>query len=248
MGTVISLDLADDLPAATLERLVEDTFGWLREVDRLFSTYKVDSEINRIGRGELDAGDASPVVREVLDRCADLWRETDGYFDAHATGRLDPSAYVKGWSVQVGSDRLLAAGAANHCLYAGGDIRVRGTSVHGKPWRIGVKNPFAPTTFAWVLESTDLAVATSGLYERGEHVVDPRRGVAATELSSVTVAGADLGTADAYSTAALAMGRSALDWLAGLRSYESAIVTKEREALTTPGLPVAPPEHRREPA
>jgi thiamine biosynthesis lipoprotein len=241
MGTVISLDLADDLPTQTLDRLVEQTFDWLREVDHLFSTYKVDSEVSRIGRGDLDAAGASPVVRGVLDRCADLWRETDGYFDAYATGTLDPSAYVKGWSVQVASDRLVSGGAPNHCLYAGGDVRVRGESSNGAPWRIGVKNPFVTTAFAWVLDGTDLAVATSGLYERGAHVVDPRTGGTATELSSVTVVGADLGTADAYSTAALAMGRAALDWLAALsgKGYESAIVTRNREAFTTPGLPVA---------
>jgi len=241
MGTVISLDLADDLPAETLERLAEETFDWLRDVDQRFSTYKMDSEVSRIGRGDLDAADASPEVREVLDRCADLWRETDGYFDAYATGTLDPSAYVKGWSVQVASDRLSVAGAPNHCVYAGGDIRVRGESVNDKPWRVGVKHPFVPTSLAWVLAGTDLAVATSGLYERGAHVVDPRRGAPATELSSVTVVGVDLGTADAYSTAAFAMGRAALDWLPGLSrlGYESAIVTVEREAYTTPGLPTA---------
>jgi len=239
MGTAISLDLADDLPAATLDGLVAETFDWLREVDRLFSTYKVDSEVSRIGRGELAAVDASPVVRQVLDRCADLWRETDGYFDAYATGLLDPSAYVKGWSVQVASDRLVAAGAPNHCLYAGGDVRVRGESSTGRPWRVGVKHPFTTTALAWVLSGTDLGVATSGLYERGLHVVDPRRGVPATELSSVTVVGADLGTADAYATAAFAMGRAALDWLPALDGYESAVVTAGREAFTTSGLPVA---------
>jgi FAD:protein FMN transferase len=240
MGTAISLDLADDLSTVELDRLVAETFDWLREVDRLFSTYKVDSEVSRLGRGELDASGCSTVVQEVLDRCADLWRETDGYFDAYATGTLDPSGYVKGWSVQVASDRLVAAGAPNHCLYAGGDIRVRGESSNDRPWRVGIKHPFKPMSVAWVLASTDLAVATSGIYERGTHVVDPRRGEPATELQSVTVVGADLGTADAYATAALAMGRAALDWLPQLDGYESAVVTAAGEAFTTSGLPLAP--------
>ena len=115
MGTAISLDLADDLPMSTLDELADMVFGWLREVDARFSTYREDSEVNRFGRGEVALGDASEDLRFVLARCADLWGETDGYFDGYATGRLDPSGYVKGWSVQVASDRLLAAGAPNHC-------------------------------------------------------------------------------------------------------------------------------------
>ncbi|MEK8109860.1 FAD:protein FMN transferase [Micromonospora sp. M12] len=61
----------------------------------------------------------------MLETCADLWGATDGFFDAYATGRLDPSGFVKGWAAQVASDRLLAAGAGNHCVNAGGDVRVR---------------------------------------------------------------------------------------------------------------------------
>ena len=64
-----------------------------------------------------------------------------------------------------------------------------------------------------MVEATDLAVATSGAYARGEHVVDPHTGRAAERLLSVTIAGPDLATADAYATAAFAMGaaRAALD-------------------------------------
>lgn len=173
MGTAISLDLADDLPAATLHELAEETFGWLREVDARFSTYREDSEVRRFDRGELPLAEASADLRLVLERCADLWGATDGFFDAYVTGRLDPSGYVKGWSAQVASDRLLAAGAANHCVNAGGDVRVRGHSATGGPWRIGVRHPWDPSATCLVLTGTDLAVATSGVYERGEHVLDP---------------------------------------------------------------------------
>src|SRR6266536_2479508 len=115
MGTAISVELADPLPAATLARLADGAFDWFREVDRRFSTYRPDSEVCRLDRGELAAADCSPDLREVLDTCAGFWRETDGYFDVYATGRLDPSGYVKGWSVEVASRRLAEAGAVNHC-------------------------------------------------------------------------------------------------------------------------------------
>src|SRR5204862_7494962 len=104
MGTAIVLDLADRAPAETLTRAADRVFDWFHEVDRRFSTYKADSEVNRLQRGELDAAAGSPDLRDVLDACAELWRATGGYFDVYATGRLDPSGHVKGWSVQVASD------------------------------------------------------------------------------------------------------------------------------------------------
>src|SRR6185369_14890875 len=94
MGMPVSLDLADDLPAERLEHLADEAFAWLREVDARFSTYKTDSEVTRLARGELRVEECSADLREVLDRCGDLWRATDGYFDVYAAGALDPSGYV----------------------------------------------------------------------------------------------------------------------------------------------------------
>src|SRR4051795_13273122 len=137
MGMPVSLDLADDLPAAELERLADLAFDWLREVDERFRTYKPESEISRFARGELDLAGCTPDVRLVLDRGAELWSRTNGYFDIHAGGTLDPSGYVKGWAVQEASARLRAAGSHNHCLNAGGDIATRGGPRPGELWRIG---------------------------------------------------------------------------------------------------------------
>ena len=237
MGTAISLELAGDFPYPKLSLLADEVFGWLRLVDERFSTYRPGSEVCRLDRGELRVEDCAADVRWVLDRCARLWRETDGYFDAYATGRLDPSGYVKGWAVQVASDRLLGAGLADHCVNAGGDIRVRGHPEPGQPWRIGIRHPWQPTAVCWVVAGTDLAIATSGTYERGTHVYDPHTGRPATALRSVTVVGSDLGTADAYATAALAMGTAGLDWLARLDGYESAVVTEDGRLFRSAGLP-----------
>jgi len=233
MGTAISLEIADPVPGA----VVDGVFAWLREVDARFSTYREDSEIRRLDRGELTTAQGSADLRAVLAACAGLWRDTDGFFDAYATGSLDPSGYVKGWAVQVASDRLLAAGAPNHCLNAGGDVRLRGYARPGEKWRVGVRHPWDANAVCFVLSGTDLAVATSGTYERGAHVVNPRRGRPACGLRSVTVTGPDLGVADAYATAALAMGLPGLDWLAALDSYESAVVTDDGRCFRSAHLP-----------
>ncbi|MFG3712243.1 FAD:protein FMN transferase [Micromonospora sp. NPDC047730] len=240
MGSAISLDLADDLPAAELDELAGGVFAWLREVDARFSTYRADSEVCRVDRGELPLAEAGADLRLVLARCADLWAGTDGYFDAYATGRLDPSGYVKGWAAQVASDRLLAAGAANHCLNAGGDVRARGRSSSGRPWRIGVRHPWDPMATCLVLTGTDLAVATSGVYERGHHVLDPRRGAPARGLRSVTVVGPDLGLADAYATAAVAMGAAGIGWLDTLPDHQHAVITDDARYLHSTALPQTP--------
>lgn len=243
MGTVISVEIADALPDSRLNDLMDQTFAWFREVDDRFSPFKPDSEVSRLDRGEVALADCSPDMRQVVETCGRLWAETSCYFDVYATGHFDPCGYVKGWSVQVASDRLAEAGVVNHCVNAGGDLRVRGHQADGSLWRVGILHPWRHPEVAWVLEVTDLAVATSGTYQRGLHVIDPFTGMGSDYLRSVTVAGPDLGVADAYATAAVAMGRGGLDWLAELAGYEVAVVTEDGEAFTSDGLPAANPRH-----
>ncbi|MBU2662526.1 FAD:protein FMN transferase [Actinoplanes bogorensis] len=236
MGTTVSIELTDERPD-----LVADVCRWLHEVDARFSTYKADSEVSRFGRGELRIEDCSADLRHVLEVCADLWRDTDGYFDAYASGSLDPSGYVKGWSVEVASARLAAAGSHDHYINAGGDIRMRGRHPEGGPWRVGIRHPWEADKVSWVLALHDGAVATSGTYERGDHVINPRTGKPASGLRSVTVVGPDLAVADAYATAALAMGEAGIAWLAkrAADGYESAVVTDDQRAFSSANLPAA---------
>jgi thiamine biosynthesis lipoprotein len=234
MGMPVAVHLADPMPRTELMALAEDAFAWFRRVDRLFSTYRPDSEVCRLRDGRARA--AHPEVAEVLDRCARLREATRGYFDVRATGRLDPSCYVRGWAVQAASDRLLARGAGNHHLDAGGVIRVRGGPRPGRPWRIGVRHPWRDGGPCWVLSGRDLAVATSVGDAPGERVIDPHTRRPALGLESVTVAGPDLGTADAYATAALAMGLDALDWLPDVPGYSCLIVTGAGGTYASPGL------------
>ena len=240
MGTMIALHLADPLPPATLSRLAEDVFDWMREVDRRFSTYKPDSEVCRLHRGEVRVEDCSPDLRRVLDACAELWQQTGGYFDVYATGCLDPSGYVKGWAAEVASARLAAAGSVNHFVNAGGDIRTRGAPAPGERWHIPVRHPWHGDGAFLMLAGNELAVATSGTYERGPHVINPHDGTPAVVLRSVTVVGPDLALADAYATAGMAMGLPGLDWLARLDGYQTAVVTEDGRGFVSPALPTVP--------
>jgi thiamine biosynthesis lipoprotein len=232
MGMPIGIDVRDPQGID-----VDVAFDWLREVDATFSTYREDSDISRLDRGELTVADCRPEVDEVLTRCMALERATDGYFSVRAAGRLDPSGLVKGWAVAGAADRLAGAGAQNFCINAGGDIVARGRPEPGRPWRVGIRHPEDGERFAAVLAVEDLAVATSGQYERQGHIVDPHTGRPSTGLLSVTVVGPDLGSADAYATAAFAMGADGPAWAATLTGYEAMCFTSDHRVLSTPGLP-----------
>src|SRR5262249_10956931 len=146
----------------------------------------------RLDRDELRLADGSAYLRDVLETCATLWRDTDGFFDVYATGKLDPSGYVKGWAAEVASARLAAAGSVNHLVNAGGDVRVRGEAKPGEAWQVPLRHPWRDDGAFLVLAVRDAGIATSGTYERGFHVVNPRTGACATALRSVTVVGPDL--------------------------------------------------------
>lgn len=91
------------------------------------------------------------------------------------------------------------------------------------------------------MEATDTAIATSGSYERGQHIVDPHTVTAPEGVLSVTIVGPDLATADAYATAAYAMGRNGPDWTAILPAlgYEAMTILDDATVLMTPAFPKA---------
>src|SRR5579871_1304472 len=135
MGMAVSVDIRADPPdLSDLEAFVGDVGEWLAWVDGVFSTYRDDSAVSRIARGELDPAGAPPAVAEVLALAERFRAFTDGYFDVHAGGRLDPSGVVKGWAVERASEMLLAGGFADHAVNAGGDIRMQGRPAPGRRW------------------------------------------------------------------------------------------------------------------
>jgi thiamine biosynthesis lipoprotein len=239
MGMPVIVDVRDDgIPPAVLDAV----FGWFEHVDRTFSTYQDDSEVSRINRGELSAENASAELLSVLARCEELRAETAGYFDVRAASpdAIDPSGLVKGWAVDRAAAILDHAGVSSYAINAGGDIRLRGRAVPDSCWRVGIQHPLRTDAVAKVIETNDLAVATSGEYERGAHVLDPHTHEPPTGILSVTITGPDLATADAYATAAFAMGADrVIHWTARLRGYEAMTILADGRVLTTPGFPAS---------
>ena len=234
MGTVISLDLRDVTIAADV---VDAVFAWFDEVDRRFSTYRDDSEVNQVNRGARAVVECSHEMRDVLTLCDRVEVESAGAFDAWGLGGgLDPSAVVKGWSVDHAVEILEGAGARNFSLGAGGDVVTRGVPAPGRAWRVGIRHPDEADKVAVVITATDCAVATSGAYERGHHIIDPRTGRPAMALLSMTVVGPTLALADAYSTAAYVMGGDGVAWVLERPGYDAYAITAGHRAVYTPGF------------
>jgi thiamine biosynthesis lipoprotein len=239
MGTTVSLDIRTPVVA---DAIVDQVFDQLADVDARFSTYRPDSEVSRLVRGELREADASLDLRHVLAACDHLAGVTGGAFDARhhrADGRLDPSGYVKGWAVEEAAWLIDSAGGRNYWINGGGDIVARGEAKPGQPWRIGIRHPDAPDRVAAVLAVSDRAVATSGSYERGDHIGDPPSGKPPAGLRSVTVVGRGLAFTDAYATAVYVMGLDGLGWLAGQGSdgeYAALAITDDGRTVWTDGM------------
>lgn len=242
-GTAIGVDVRDPAP----RHVVDEVFRWFRHVDDLFSTWRPETEISRLGRGELTVEETSPEVREVLGLCDRVGAESGGAFDIAVgadprvtprpgLGPVDPSGLVKGWALEGAAVALHEAGVANFSLNAGGDVLTRGRPGPAEEWRVGIQHPWARDKVAAVVAGHHLAVATSGRYELGEHIVDPRTGQAPSGLMAATVIAEDLSLADGYATAAIALGLEGMPWLASLGHVEALGITDARATVVTAGF------------
>jgi len=244
MGTAVSFDVRD---GTTDRRGIDDqglreAIAWLHHVDQTYSPYIDDSPISQLGRAEITLDDVDDEVADVLLMCEHLNDDTNGAFDAFAIPApngtmLDPSGFVKGWSIERAAEILEAHGHTDFTINAGGDIAVRGLAAPGTPWTVGIRHPDDRGLLAMALDvSGPAAVATSATYERGAHIFDPRNGQPTTELASVTVVGPSLTWVDAYATVLFVMGLEGLAWLARHPEYDAMAITRDDTVITTPGF------------
>ena len=229
MGMPVSLALRGrHLDDARARDAWAEVMADLREVDRVFSTYREDSFVSRLGRGELTVAECPSEVAEVLELGRLARAQSDGAFDvrrraADGTDVLDPSGVVKGWAVQRASAWLHALTDTDFCLSAGGDMVCHTEDPAGEPWRIGIEDPADPTRLIGHLPVTRGGVATSGTAHRGAHILDARTGRVPTRVASVTVVADTLTWADIDATAAYALDGEAARWLR-TRPRRSAVV------------------------
>lgn len=237
MGMPISLALRGRLANTTIaDDAWHSVVAELREVDRDFSTYRDDSYISRLGRGEIEIDQCPPAVAEVLAIGAEAAGRSEGTFSIMlptGTGsRLDPSGVVKGWAVERASRLLGGLDDTDFCLSAGGDMVCRVADPDSPPWRIGIEDPRDPQRLVGVVPIRTGAVATSGTAHRGQHIVDARTGRVPAGVASVTVIADSLTRADIDATSAYAHGTGAIDWLTRQRGLLALVVRPDGSSVT----------------
>jgi thiamine biosynthesis lipoprotein len=196
--------------------------------------------VSRLRRGEIGLREAPPEVADVLELCRRARTASGGWFDPWAMpGGVDPTGLVKGWAVERALDELRSAGASAAMVNAGGDIAVFGQPASGTPWRIGIQHPLEPGSILLIADLAGAgAVATSGSYERGRHLVDPRTGRTTSALLSATVIGHDLAFADALATGLYASGGELLEKISLLAGYHGVVVDGRGRVRASRGFPI----------
>ncbi len=233
MGMPITIEVVD---ATVTQDDLDTVFAYFVSIDEKFSTYKDTSEISQINRGALSPAHYSTDMRRIFSLSAQTKKETDGYFDIQQDGFYDPSGIVKGWAILNAAEMLTAEGFHNFYIDAGGDIQVAGYK-DGKPWRVGIRNPFNRAEHVKVLVLTNQGIATSGTAIRGQHIYDPYQpDRPLQEIVSITVIGPDVYEADRFATAAFAMGQKGIQFIAKLVGFEGYMIDAAARATFTAGF------------
>jgi thiamine biosynthesis lipoprotein len=222
MGTVVSFHVEPGAcPDGDARRVIALAAERLHELDGIFSTWVPTSPMSLFRSGRLLADELPPEIPLVLDLCREARRLSGGFFDPWAMpGGVDPTGLVKGWAVEQALELLSEAGVAAASVSAGGDVGLLGEPPGGGRWRIGVRHPWREDALACIILA-DAAVATSGCYERGAHLLNPRSPGGRIAAVSATVTGKSLAMADALATALAVGGEPVFELVGALDGYEA---------------------------
>jgi thiamine biosynthesis lipoprotein len=147
---------------------------------------------------------------------------------------LDLGAVVKGLAIDMAARELHPF--TDFSINAGGDLYLGGCNPEGTRWRVGIRHPRRDDAVIYELGASNQAVCTSGVYERGRHILDPRTGAPAESVASATVIAPNAMLADALSTAAFVLGPVEGIRLLDRMGVDGVILTPELERYETQGL------------
>ena len=151
----------------------------------------------------------------------------------------------KGYAVDRVCMLLEKHGLHNYIVAGGGDMRVSGSRGQD-PWRLAVQHPRQQGVL-FLLDMTDVAVATSGDYEsyffldgkRYHHILDPKTGYPARGVSSVTIIALQATDADALATAVFVLGvEKGMALLKTIPEVQAIVVDLDLRSSLTDGLRV----------
>jgi thiamine biosynthesis lipoprotein len=251
MGTPIRIKLA----GANAPRLVERGMAEIRRLEDLLSKFNPQSEVSLINRL---AGVTSVKVSGDTLACIKIGREisslSDGAFDItlgnskdlvvdvekrevfvkRAGVEIDLGGVGKGYAAEAAVGLLLKNGAKNGMIDMRSSIAVFGR----KTWKIGIQHPRRKDQLLGkIILKGGQSLSTSGDYERGRHIIDPRSGLPAKLCQGVTVIGKNMAETDALSTAVFVLGPGeGMRLIESLPHIEGLIVDAEGKMYESSGF------------
>ncbi|SFM86129.1 FAD:protein FMN transferase [Methanolobus profundi] len=151
---------------------------------------------------------------------------------------------AKGYAVDLAIDSMMNDGITSGFVNAGGDGRYIGTKPDGSMWRVGLQNPEKSEDAVTIMDIQDMAVATSGNYERYfsdaakvSHIADPRTGYSSQNLISATVITDTAMDADALATAVFVLGENdGMEMIEELEGVECLLITPDKNIVRSSGF------------
>jgi thiamine biosynthesis lipoprotein len=249
MGTVVTIEVVGH--EAEREACVERAIAWFAHVEHACSRFDAASELRRLCDRPGHATRVSPSLFETTRFAIALAGETGGAFDptmgAYDAVHVDESthtitlargvdldlgAIAKGFAVDMAARELSPLG--NYAIDAGGDLYLGGSSAAGAPWSVGIRHPRRDALLR-TIRAADIAVCTSGDYERGKHIVDARTNAPPRGVASVTTIAPLAMVADGFGTAVFALGAARGIELLERHGIEGLVVTSELDEVQTRG-------------
>lgn len=161
-----------------------------------------------------DLNKAKSMVRLINYQNIILNREESTVMLKEVGMRLGFGGIGKGYAAEMAKALLIKQGVKSGIVNASGDLTTWGNQPNGKPWTIGIVDPDHKNQPFSYLDVTNMAVATSGNYEKYvmidgvkySHTIDPKTGLPVTGIKSVTIISPNAEIADAMATPVTIMG------------------------------------------
>ena len=251
MGTIVSIEVVHPHADAAIER----AFAWFREIEARCTRFNQSSELMQLVAQPGVPIPASRILFEAVRFSLIVAEATEGAFDPTTAGHfkdlvLDPEQNTITLNRQITLDlgavaKGLAVDAAarelepfeHFAIDAGGDLYLGGLNPNAEPWTVGIRHPRRDREVVHTLRVSNQAVCTSGDYERGHHIQDPRTGKPAHSVASATVIAPSAMLADALATAAFVLGPDEGILLLHRMGVEGLIFTPDLHLSETRGLP-----------
>ena len=192
-----------------------------------------------------DAETAARMVRLINYRNVILDDKKGTVFLKEAGMRIGFGGIGKGYAAEMARRLLIQRGVKSGVVNAAGDLTVWGHQPNGKPWTIGIADPGSARHPFSYLDITDMAVATSGNYEkfviidgkRYSHTIDPKTGLPVHGIKSVTIMSPNAEIADAMATPVMIMGISVgLDLVNQVRGLGCIIIDENDKIYTSKNI------------